>query len=230
MRLQTADGRLPLVRASRRNIARGAPQSAGGDRQLAIRWLWGLLLVAFVSVPSVSAQDAHPSPTPLTAPPPIKVITKEERAQIDQADDSKRRIRTTIELAAARLTRAEQLTKQANYDAAGAEVGSYEALIEDALEFLSGMKRDSNKTRDLYKRLELALRAHGPRLTTMRRETPLEYAVWIKKVEEFARAGRTEALNSFYGHTVVRDPQRNADKRQEKPKPTPTPNSKSDQP
>lgn len=193
--------------------------------------LWVLLIVVCVYAPAVNAQDAQPSPTPLTAPPPIKLITKAERLQLDQAGDSKGRIRVTIELAALRLARAEQLTKQSNFDAAGDEVGSYEALIEDALTFLSGMKRDSNKTRDLCKRLELALRSHGPRLTTMRRETPLEHAVWIKKTEEFARAARTEVLNTFYGHTVVREPQKtNADKRQEKPKETPTPTPKSNQP
>jgi hypothetical protein len=64
----------------------------------------------------------------------------------------------------------------------------------------------------------------------MRRVTPLEFAVWIKKVEDFARAGRTEALNSFYGHTVVREktpPEKPADK----PKESPTPLSpKSNQP
>ena len=205
--------------------------------QLSSRWSLGLLLVVFIYVPAVSAQEPEPlptptaSPTPLPAPPPIRIITKEERAQIDRAADSKARIRTTIDLAAARLTRAEQLTKESNYDAAGAEVGSYQVLIEDSLTFISSMKRDSNKTRDLCKRLELALRAHGPRLTTMRRETPLEHAVWIKKAEEFARAARTEALNTFYGHTVVREPERkNADRRQEKPKGTPTPTPKSDQP
>jgi hypothetical protein len=50
----------------------------------------------------------------------------------------------------------------------------------------------------------------------MRRTTPLEFAVWIKQVEDFARQGRTEALNSFYGHTVVREPQK-PDKDNDKP-------------
>jgi hypothetical protein len=194
-----------------------------------MRWLCGLSLLLFVCTPTARAQDAQPSPTPLTAPPPIRIITKEERAQIDQAGDSKQRLRLTIQLAGARLTRAEQHTAQGNYDEASDEVGSYHALIEDALEFLSTMKRDSNKTRDLYKRFELALRSDGPRLTTMRRTTPLEYAVWIKKVEEFARESRTKALNSFYGHTVVRDGE-NTNKRNEKPKEVPTPTPKSDQP
>ena len=140
---------------------------------------------------------------------------------VRSASDS---ILQSIDLAVAHLTRAEELTTQGNFDTAATEVGSYHALIEDALDFLAAMKRDSNKTRDHYKRLELALRAHGPRLTTMRRTTPLEYAVWIKKVEEFAREGRTEALNSFYGHTVVREREKSGvDKRNEKPSPSPSP-------
>ena len=179
-----------------------------------------LLLLAFVCVPAVNAQDAQPQPTPLPAPPPFKMIVKEERAAIEQSKDSGRRLKLTIEYAGGHLMRAEQHTARENYEAASAEIGMYHALIESALEFLSTFKRDSNKTRDLYKRLELSLRADGPRLTAMRRVTPLEFAVWIKQVEDFARAGRTEALNSFYGHTVVRDPEK-----KEKPKESPTPKS-----
>lgn len=234
MKLPIVNCRFPIFLSAMRScIVRSSLQSAFGNRQSAILWL---LLFVFVFAPAVNAQTEpiplpSASPTPLPAPPPIMVIAKEERAQIDSAGDAKARIRVTIDLAAARITRAEQLTKESNYDAASTEVGSYQALIEDSLAFLAGMKRDSNKTRDLCKRLELALRAHGPRLTTIRRETPLEHAVWLKKAEEFARAARTEVLNTFYGHTVVRDPEKsNADKRQEKPKENPTPTPKVDQP
>ena len=178
-----------------------------------------LLLLAFVCIPAVNAQDAQPQATPLPAPPPFKMIVKEEREAMELTRDSTKRLKLTIEFAGGHLTRAEQHTARENYEAASAEVGMYHALIESALAFLSTFKRDSNKTRDLYKRLELSLRADGPRLTAMRRVTPLEFAVWIKKVEDYARDGRTEALNSFYGHTVVREPDKN------KPKPTPTPKS-----
>lgn len=190
------------------------------QRRIALSAL--LLLMAFALVPSVCAQD--PQPTPLPAPPPFKMIVKEERAQIEQETDSSDRLKLIINFAVGHLTVAEQHTTAGNFEAASTEVGMYHALMENALAFLSTFKRDSNKTRDLYKKLELALRAHGPRLTAMRRTTPLEFAVWIKKVEDFARAGRTEALNSFYGHTVVRD------KTNEKPKETPTPTPKSNQP
>jgi hypothetical protein len=178
----------------------------------------------------VVAQEAQPTPqpTPLTAPPPLRRISREEHAQIDISNDPKQRVRITIELASAHLTNAERYTGQSNYEAASHEVGTYHALVQNMLTFLATLKRDSNKTRDLYKRLELALRADGPRLTTMRRTTPLDFAVWIKQVEDFAREGRTEALNSFYGHTVVRDPQKPEEKPNDKPKETPTP--KSEQP
>jgi hypothetical protein len=191
-----------------------------------------VLLLAFVYLPSAYAQSEQPQPqpTPLTAPPPLKLITKEERAQLDQTRDQKDRLKLTIELAVAHLTRAEQLTMQTEYEKAQEEIGMYHALIENALDVLGALKRDSGKTRDLYKRLELALRAHGPRLTAMRRVTPLEFAVWIKKVEDFARDGRTEALNSFYGHTVLREPQTSPAKSEEKPKGSPTPTPKSNHP
>ena len=187
-----------------------------------------LLLLAFVCIPAANAQEsqpestpqATPQATPLPAPPPFKMIVKEERDAIELTRDTSKRLKLTIEYAGGHLARAEQHTARENFEAASAEVGMYHALIESALAFLSTVKRDSNKTRDLYKRLELSLRADGPRLTAMRRITPLEYAVWIKKVEDYAREGRTEALNSFYGHTVVREPEK-----KEKPKETPTPKS-----
>lgn len=169
------------------------------------------LLCLSICVPLVRAQE--PAAQQLPAPPPLKIILREERARIDAADDSKRRIRTTIELAEFHLAKAEVLTSGHDFEGVTGELGKYEALIDDALDYLSPMTRDKNKTRDLYKRLELALRAHGPRLTAIRRSTPLEYAVWIKELEEFARKGRTEALNSFYGHTVFREPQKKADDR-----------------
>ena len=187
-----------------------------------------VLLLTFAFAPSVCAQNETPTPqpTPLTAPPPLKFIPKGERAQLEQTKDQKDRLRLTLDLAVAHLTKAEQLTMQVEYEKAQEEVGMYHALIENSLEVLGALKRDSGKTRDLYKRLEMALRAHGPRLTSMRRVTPLEFAVWIKKVEDFARAGRTEALNSFYGHTVVREREKkNPEKPEEQPKEDPTPKS-----
>ncbi|MEK6280946.1 MAG: hypothetical protein AABN95_11390 [Acidobacteriota bacterium] len=162
-----------------------------------------IFLVTAVNVAAISGQEPHRPPD--TAPPPLKTVSRVERSQIDEADGPKDRVKITIALAETHLTNAEARSTQSDFTGASGAIGRYWALIEDAFGFLKTMKTDSNKTRDLYKRVELALRAHGPRLTAMRRNTPAEYSVWIKEIEEFARNGRTEALNSFYGHTVFRE-------------------------
>jgi len=183
-----------------------------------IRLLAPSLILALVVVPFIVAQD--PQNPPLSAPPPLRIISKSERAQIEAERDAKDRLKLIIQFAGTHLGLAEKYTAQSSFEAASAEIGSYHALIENALTFLEAMKRDSNKTRDLYKKLEMSLRADGPRLTSMRRVTPIEFAVWIKQVEDFAREGRTQALNSFYGHTVVRE---KPVRENSNPKPSPTP-------
>ncbi len=162
-----------------------------------------MILVALFLAAAVVAQEPK---SDQGAPPPLKVIPKVERVQIDGSKDEKARVKLTIALAEDHLTNVESKTSQQMFEVAAAEAGMYWALVEDLLKYLKSAQRDSNKKRDLYKRLELSLRAHGPRLAMVRRSTPAEYAVWIKEIEDFARGGRTEALNSFYGHTVLREP------------------------
>ena len=185
------------------------------------------LAILLICAPLALGQESSPTPqpTPLTAPPPLHTIPAEERTELSSTNDPKQRVKLTIKLAESHLANAERFTPESEYEKASHEIGTYHALIENILAFLATMKRDSNKTRDMYKRLELSLRAHGPRLTSLRRSTPIEFAVWIKQAEDFAREGRTEALNSFYGHTVVRDPEKPVEKQGAKPKQRPTPQS-----
>jgi len=175
----------------------------------------GLKLLVVLGVCVTALHGQEPRMKQLPAPPPFKVISKDERAQLTDAKDAKTRLRKTVELAEIHLQRAEALTSQEKYEEVLIELGGYLALIDDALKFLGQMNRDSTRTRDLYKHLEIDLRGDGPRLTSMRRITPLEYAIRIKEIEDFARDGRTEALDSFYGHTVIRDGKKKA--RDEKP-------------
>ena len=160
--------------------------------------VFGAISVAVASQ-EIRAQDQLP------APPPMRTIPEADRNQLNEAKDPKARIRRTVELAGVHLQRAEAAASQQRYDSSLMELGNYLALIDEGFRFLARLNTDRGKTRDLYKRIELTLRAQGPRLTVMRRATPLEYATRMKEVEDFAREGRTDALNAFYGHTVVRD-------------------------
>lgn len=160
-------------------------------------------VIAVCAIPvSLGAQPRTPQ---MPAPPPMRFVSRDERAQLAASKDSKARLRATIELAEVHLSGAEHSTAQKKFDHASEEVGRYLGLIGDARMVLAALNRDKNSTRDLYRRLDIALRAHVPRLAVIRRTTPAGYAGHIKAAEEFARDTRTEALDSFYGHSVLRE-------------------------
>jgi hypothetical protein len=165
------------------------------------RLLFAIMFVAMTG----AVVNGQPQLQDLSTPPPVKVISSAEREQLNATRDVKSRVKTSLILAEAHLVKAESLTIEHAYDNALGEAARYWAIIENALAHLRSLPSKSSKYRDVYKKLELSLRAHGPRLSMLRRSMPAEYAVWMKEIEEYARSGRTEALNSFYGETVISD-------------------------
>ena len=161
-----------------------------------------LAILAFVSTSDASAQPKAPQ---LPTPPPMRFVARDDRSQLTAAKDAKSRVRLTIELADTRLGKVEALTAVKQFEQASEALGNYLGLIEDAKRFIGSLIQDKNSTRDLYRRLDIALRAQIPRLAVMRRDTPADYSIHIKEAEEFVRTTRTEALESFYGHTVLRE-------------------------
>jgi hypothetical protein len=173
-----------------------------------------------VCVLSLSTFAQQPRSPQLPAPPPMRFVSPEERSQLMAAKDPKSRIRTTIDLAASRLTRTEEFTSEKKFAEALEELGGYLGLIDNVRAFIAVMNRDKGSTRDLYRHLEIALRAHIPRLAVVRRTTPAEYAGNLKAAEEYVRDARAEALDSFYGHSVLREDTGGA-KKPEGPKDSP---------
>lgn len=139
------------------------------------------------------------------APPPLKYIPDDARDKLAEARDDKARTRASLELADGRLIQAAQLAADEQHDGAAAQLGIYQALIADAIRHLRQSSKPVSRNRDLFKRIELALRAHVPRIESIRRITPSDDAVNVKAVIEYVRGARTEALNAFYGDTVMRE-------------------------
>jgi len=171
-----------------------------------------VLIVALASPVLSFEVFAQPLTPQLPTPPPMRFVARDDRSQLTITKDAKARVRLTIELADARLAHMEALTSHKEFEKASEVLGTYLGLIEDVMRFIGDMPREKNSTRDLYRRLDIALRAQIPRLAVMRRDTPSDYSIHLKTAEEYARNTRTEALESFYGHTVLReDPERKAD-------------------
>lgn len=164
-----------------------------------------LTLLILASAATARAQDTQDAQE--TAPPPMKFVSRAERDQLAAAHDAKARTRTSLDLAESHLRRAEEFSGARQYDEAATEFGNYQGIIEDALRYLKDTHNDSGKTRDLYRKIELTLRAHGPRIEMIRRTTPYEYAVHVKETAKFTRDARARALEAFYGDTVLREEQ-----------------------
>jgi len=174
--------------------------------RLRLAQISSVLSITFAALILFTSAHAQPSTPQLPAPPPMRFVVPGDRNQLTATKDPKARVRLTIELTEAQLTKMEQLTAQKSFEEASEALGNYLGLIEDAMHFVGSMTQDKNSTRDLYRRLDIALRAQIPRLAVMRRETPADYSINLKAAEEFVRSTRSDALDSFYGHTVLREP------------------------
>jgi hypothetical protein len=141
---------------------------------------------------------------PQAAPPPMVYIPQGERTQLLSARDEKARTRLSLELAEARLARAEQQTELKQFNAAATDLGVYQALVEDAIQHLYRTSGGGGRSRDLFKRIEQSVHKHAARVEAMRRTTPGEFAGNLLVLGRLLRDLRAEALEAFYSDTVTR--------------------------
>jgi hypothetical protein len=192
------------VTSSERNIPPPGPPAAASAAR-------ALLFIALLACACVEAAGQTPAAAPRparedAAPPPMRYLPEETRAKLAAAArDMKDRTKLSIELAEARLNSAAAHTAADRFDAATLELGIYQAIVADAVAFLKGTGKSSNKVRDLIKRVELALRSHVPRLETLRRSLPSQHAVHVQTTLDFVRDARTEALEAFFDDSVIPD-------------------------
>ncbi|MFN2480755.1 MAG: hypothetical protein ABR554_04630 [Pyrinomonadaceae bacterium] len=174
-----------------------------------------LLLTALVLCACALSRPAHaqePVLPPQPAPPSMKYVPDLERARLAAAAEPKERVRATLSLLEERLAHAERYTAAGRFDPAAADLGVYQALLDDVLQFLKpvGRSPDGSKvdgpTRDLYKAIELALKGHTARIESMRRATPADYQANVRAAFLYARDKRTEALDAFFGASLMRAP------------------------
>jgi hypothetical protein len=162
------------------------------------------VITACAFAASAAAQD--PKLPHLPAPPPMHLVSKSDRTELDEARDPKSRLRASMTIAELHLTRAEKLTEDKKFDEALAELGGYLGLIGDLRDYVSTLDPNKGNTRDLYRHFEWQVRTHIPRLAIIQRTTPASYLRNIRDAEDFIKETRAEALDSFYGHSVLREP------------------------
>lgn len=161
------------------------------------------MLGAFVGILSVNSTAWAQELDQMEAPPPMKHIPRAERERLSAVVDTKARTRLSLQLIEERLENAERLARSQQFAGATAELGIYQSLIEDALSYLRERSNANKPQRDLFKLMDLRLRAQGSRIEAIRRITPFDDAANVKAAYEYVWAARTEVLNAFYGDEVV---------------------------
>lgn len=195
----------------RRNM--NAPLSNGrrpAPSRHAILFFAALAFVALASAEAAAQGDAQAqrSDEPAAAPP-MRYVPDDVRRQLDtEARDVKARTKLGLQLAEDRLARATVALDADRFEEATNELGVYEAIVADMIHFVQTSGRTGNKLRDTFKRIELALRSHVPRIESLRRGLPAAHAVYAKATIEFVRNQRDQALSAFYDDTVIPEPVR----------------------
>lgn len=172
-----------------------------------------LVIAAFV-IP-ILAQDDEDDPDKEFAPPPVKIITKEERKLLDSEPSTKKRTQLSIELMESKIAGSEKATGAKDHTQALNQLGSFEAVMDNTLTYLlknnAGDKTDRN-----LKSFEIYLRKQIPRLETLRREMPYRYGYYVEKLMKTVRATRAKAIEPLFDDTVVPDKE-TADTKPNKP-------------
>lgn len=153
---------------------------------------------------SVSAQEEENEKIPQNlAPPALKIISKEEKSALAGISDVKDRTKLALDFMEARLKKAETLNTEESFGDLLSELGSFHALMDDALKYLNRNGDGSGKAMSTFKRFEMALRAFMPRLELIRRELPDSYEYHVRKLLRTVRDTRSKAVEPFFSTTIL---------------------------
>jgi hypothetical protein len=159
--------------------------------------------IVLISFAAAFAQNDPPMPDDV-APPPLKIISKDEKEMLAAEAGVKDRTTMYITLLESRLRKAEEFSTKEDFNDSLTQFGAYQGLLENMMEFLVSENK-SNKALSGFKRLEMILRAHNVRIETVRRTMPFKYAYHISKLQKFIRKSRAQATDSLFSDSVVLD-------------------------
>jgi len=166
------------------------------------RLLFFALLIAIAPAITVSGQGVIEDDL---APPPLKLLSQDEKAKLSSETEVKRRTKLALELMDARLKQAEALHTSQGYDDMFTQLGAFHGLMDNMLEFLNQSDKDNGKVLNNFKRLEIGLRGFMPRLQMIHSDVPIRYEQYVRNLIKSLRTARARAIEPLFDDTVVPD-------------------------
>ena len=140
-----------------------------------------------------------------SAPPPLKLLSKSERTELNAKTEPKERTALTLQFMESRLKSAEKYHSNENYALMYAELGGFHALMDGNLNFLIGSESSEGKKLNNLKRYEIGLRGFVPRLEGLRNDLPYAFEPYLKVLIKAIDDAREKAMSSFFSNGVVSD-------------------------
>jgi len=137
------------------------------------------------------------------AAPPLKMMSKSEKNQLEAETEVKKRTTIALTLMDARLKKAEEFNTKESYEEMFDELGGFHALIDYTLNFLNRNDNGSKSILNNFKKVELSLRSYLSRLEIIRRELPLKYEFYVRGLVKVVRDARTKAVEPLFGNMAV---------------------------
>ena len=163
------------------------------------------LVAALILLAAVGVTSAQGVVEDNLAPPPLKVLSADEKTRLSGEGEVKRRTKLALELMDFRLKQAEKLDAAQDYDPMYVELGAFHGIMDNMLDFLNKSDKESGKVLNNFKRFEIGLRGFIPRLELMRHDMPIRYEHYLRSLGKAIRAARTKAVENLFDDTVVPD-------------------------
>ncbi len=163
---------------------------------------FAFLLLPFAFCVNTFAQTEQSEDTDY--PPPLKIISKPEKSLLDaDTTDVSSRTKLSLDLMENRLKKAEDFFAKQSYAETLDQLGGFNALMDDTLDFLNKNDNGRNKVLNNYKRLEITLRKFVPRIELIRRDLPTKYEFYVRNLIKNVREARSKAVEPLFGDSVV---------------------------
>lgn len=163
----------------------------------------GSVASLFLALVFLSSPAFTQAPVPETVPPPLRLLSIGEKDQLEAKKGLKDRTKLALDLMAERIANAGAMHAEENYDEVFTELGRFHALMDYTLDFLQDNDRGRGKDLGNFKRFEMGIRKFVPSLELIRREIPPAYEPYVNKLINYVRDARSEAIEPFFGESVL---------------------------
>ncbi len=177
-------------------FARRGRLSRGGLASLCLASLF------ILGVQASYAQDAEDRLPEGVVPPPLNLISKEEKNELAAESKLTNRTKLALNLIESRLTKSETSAENEEFQESLDQLGRFQALIRHTFFYLKENENEKGSFKN-FKRFEMTLRDFLPRLELLRRELPYKYGYHVEKMILFVRDARSNALEPLFADTVI---------------------------